>query len=988
MNRRRLTIGVAALLVLAALAAWWNMRSGGASDERASAGAGTRAPDRERAAAGRRIDVATVARGAIAGTVRDPQGAAIAGAQVCAYGRSEQLSDEDLRDPRCAATAADGRYRLGGLLPARYTVHASAPRFTPASYLDVNRSPDLRLASGQERGGIDIVLRPGGVELVGTVKDIGGGPVEGAWVSVLTMAWSGVSPTVLARSAADGSFRVWVAPGEVHISAQADGYADGSERARAPGRATVLLTPESVLAGRVVEAGSGAPVAGARVLIGDDDAFAAGEDRLPNVRAGALTDDDGRFRFARLPPGRYKPTARAERGYGQARQSVLLGLGQTVTDVVIELHPAVQVTGRVVAGDGTPCADGGVGLFDPKSERRAGGPVEDGRVAIDAVLPGTYDINVYCLGFRGEDEYPDLTVAGAALPEQTWTVRSGGRIRGTVRSSAGAPAAQVGVTVRLQGEQRTLMDAWRGAHSDADGAFEIDGLRPGSYKVGLESSGAAADESQVVTVADGGEATLELVVDEGGGVAGDVVDERGRPVVGARVRAVAATMQWSGDHGAQTADDGSFAIERLRPGPHRIIAHRPGGWEELRAPGQTDDEADGEKITVVAGQTARVHLVVESPSGVIRGHVVDGHGAPITDAFVDAARESESAAAAAGQARQAVRWGWSRDPALTDTDGAFTLDQLKPGKYTVRAFRRGGGEALAEGVAVGGHVTLTIRRTGSVSGTVRADGGAAPETLTVALRDRTTGFARSETFFRTGGQFALRDLPAGTFEVAVRAAEGSGRAEAVLAEGQDLTGVTVALEASATLTGRVVSLADGSPIPGCVIHVRPLQDMAGGGHFTHKQPMSGKDGRFEVKHAPAGRVEVIAFPLDQESGHFFGRRRVTVEGGRANDIGDLRVPRRRLKEGEPQGDIGFELKQSAPDADPEQEQLIVALVRPDGPAAGSGLRPGDVIVSVDGAEVRGDLMLYWSMTVVPPGTALTLGLESGASARITAGPPR
>jgi hypothetical protein len=381
--------------------------------------------------------------------------------------------------------------------------------------------------------------------------------------------------------------------------------------------------------------------------------------------------------------------------------------------------------------------------------------------------------------------------------------------------------------------------------------------------------------------------------------------------------------------------------------------------------------------------------VVVSPSGVIRGRVVDGQGTPITDAFVDAARESESATAAAGQARRAVRWGWSRDPALTDIDGAFTLDELTPGKYTVRAFRRGGGEALAEGVAVGGSATLTIRRTGSVSGTARAPGGAAPETLTVALRDRNTGFARSETFFRTGGQFALRDLPAGSFEVVVRAPEGSGRAEAVLAEGQDLTGVTVTLEASATITGRVVSLADGSPIPGCLIHVQARQDASRGRTFTDKQPMSDKDGRFEVKNAPSGRVEITAFPLDfQESGHFVGRRVVTVESGRANDIGDLRVPRQRLKPGEPRGDVGFELAQTPPDADPEQESLRVALVRPDGPAAASGMRPGDVIVSVDGMDVSGDRMLFWSMITVPPGTALTVGLESGASAHITAGPPR
>ncbi len=859
MNRRRLAIGVAALLVLAALAAWWKTRTSGAADERAAPGAGSRAPDRERSAGGP-IDVATVARGAIAGTVRDPQGAAIDGAQVCAHGRSEQLSDEDLRDPRCARTGADGRYRVDGLLPARYEVHASAPRFTPASYRDERRSAGLRLAAGQQRGGIDIVLRPGGVELVGTVVDIGGGPVEGAWVGVMSVDW-GVSPTASVRSAADGSFRVWVAPGTVHISAQADGYADGRETTRAPGRATILLTPESVLAGRVVEAGSGAPVPDARVVVGDDEPFGAGEDRLP-VHAGAITDDDGRFRIARLPPGRYKPVARAARGYGQARQSVLLGLGQTATDVVIELHPAVQVTGRVVAGDGTRCTEGWVGLSDSKTERRAGGQVEDGRVAIDAVLPGTYDVDVSCRGFRPEDEYPDVVVAGAAPPEQTWTVRSGGRIRGRVLSSTGAPAAQVGITVRLQGDLGKARDAWQWARSDADGGFEVDGLRPGSYKVGLESSEPTAGQSQLVTVAEGGEATVELRIDEGGGVAGEVVDERGRPVAGVGVRAIPSSMMWSGDHGAQTADDGSFTIDRLRPGPHRVIAHRPGGWDELRAPGQSDDDESGQKVTIVAGRTARVRLVVESPSGVIRGRVVDGQGATITDAFVDAARESESAAAAAGQARHAVRWGWSRDPALTDTDGAFTLEKLTPGKYTVRAFRRGGGEALAEGVQVGGNVTLTIRQTGSVSGTARADGGP-PESLTVSLSDRTTGFSRSESFFRTGGQFALRDLPAGSFEVIVRAPQGNGKVETKLTEGQDLTGLTVALQPSATVTGRVVSLADGSPIPGCLISIEPLQGGSMGRFFTdrpaderRRRALRGEEraGRPGADHGVSGRL--------------------------------------------------------------------------------------------------------------------------------------
>src|SRR6185503_500814 len=104
----------------------------------------------------------------------------------------------------------------------------------------------------------------------------------------------------------------------------------------------------------------------------------------------------------------------------------------------------------------------------------------------------------------------------------------------------------------------------------------------------------------------------------------------------------------------------------------------------------SDDDDQGQKVDVAAGAPARVRLVVESQDGVIQGRVVDASGAPVTDAFIDAERESDSAAARPGGAARSMRWAWARSPALTDTDGRFRIEKLSPGKYTVRAFRRGG----------------------------------------------------------------------------------------------------------------------------------------------------------------------------------------------------------------------------------------------------------------------------------------------------------
>jgi len=70
----------------------------------------------------------------------------------------------------------------------------------------------------------------------------------------------------------------------------------------------------------------------------------------------------------------------------------------------------------------------------------------------------------------------------------------------------------------------------------------------------------------------------------------------------------------------------------------------------------------------------------------------------------------------------------------------------------VNAYRKGGGEAAVDGVAVGASVTLTIRATGVIGGTVSANGKPAEE-LTVSVSDPKEGFEREESFFRTGGRF-------------------------------------------------------------------------------------------------------------------------------------------------------------------------------------------------------------------------------------------
>ena len=97
---------------------------------------------------------------------------------------------------------------------------------------------------------------------------------------------------------------------------------------------------------------------------------------------------------------------------------------------------------------------------------------------------------------------------------------------------------------------------------------------------------------------------------------------------------------------------------------------------------------------------------------------------------------------------------------------------------------------------------------------------------------------------------------------------------------------------------------------------------------------------------------------------------------------------KRLKGRERAGDLGFSLKDVAPEDEPEDTPLQVAVIRPGGPAAKTELKLGDVIVEVDGKDVTGDnRYLYGSLARVKEGESVTIGLEDGRTVTIVAGAP-
>ena len=886
--------------------------------------------------------------GSIAGTITCA-GAPIAGARVCGLATSDTLATERVREPRCTLTDAAGRYALADLPPARYRVGAMAAGLRPASYPVASPLDRFTLAAGERRGGVDLELEPGGVAVTGAVTDVGGGAIAHARVS------AGDSSV---DAGADGRFTIWVEPGLAVVTADADGYAPGDAWARAPGHADVVLVPESSLAGAVVDAATRAPVAGVRVSVATT--------VFPD-NAVAITDDTGAFHVDKLAPGRYVAIATEAHGYGRTTTQ-LVGLGQHVEGVVVELHPAAQVRGRIAIGE-APCPDGALTLSDAGRNRFVRAVRDpDGTVHADGVLPGVYTPRPSCAGHAPHDHYDPIGVTTVDITGLIWQFEDGATIAGRVTSSRGEPiaGASVGVLARMGSVEAT---------TDRDGSYTLPGLRAGPYVVMVTTDRGIADPAGYhVDVPERGRATRDIVLAESGAIDGAVVAQTGEPIADVDVFARGVDPRAFG--AGKTDPSGAFAIDNLRSGDYRVTAQH-GFTEVLKAPSTSDDTKQGTMASVRAGERASVRIVVESQTGAIRGTVVDVAGQPVTDAFISAVRESE-AAGAHPSAIAIARWSQTGRPVLTGTDGTFAVEHLAHGSYTIWAQRKGGGEAFAEHVPVDTTARLQLAAVGSIQGRVTRADGSIPTELAIVATDTTRGFARSENPFATDGRYAIRDLPAGHYALAIQTDGGRAHVDVELAAGEARTGVDVTLQGSLVLTGRVVELGTGATVAG--IRMSAREGGAGSDSAT------GADGRFRIANVPPGKVMLFGMPSDPDSDYAWLTAVRTVD--RDGDVGDLEILRNRVKHDEPIGDLGVHWDKQPSDVQEDQLVYEVSWLDPRGPAARAGLALGDVVTSVDGVDITGaNASRAFTLLRVPVGANIRLGLSRGTTVTITTAAP-
>lgn len=487
------------------------------------------------------------------------------------------------------------------------------------------------------------------------------------------------------------------------------------------------------IAGTVVDATTGAPVAGAQVSIVVD-----------QNPAGATAGSDGKFVFDGLKAGKY-PLYAGARGYvqegynqhGSFLTAVVTGNGLDSEHVVFKLHPEAVLYGRVTNERGEAVRHAQVMLFGYQSwgTRRTAmvrPPTQTndlGEYRFAHLRAGKYYVAVEAhpwyaqtglrympeqqptMRYRGgsfivsgyprpkpEAEldvvysvtfYPGVTDGNAANPvELNWGESEEADIALQAVPSVhilvtnlptddkGDASYGVGASGRVMGTMEYGMPV-TGAQI-APGEYEIAGLPPGVVTLHFNGAGGHPEDSRTLEVnaSDGG------TVDGRGAeatatVSGQVVFPPGSAAVtGGQV---VLANEAGRNLGTQLEKDGTFKFAQVRAGTYRVMIGAQG--QRLYASGVTATGAKtaGREVTF-DGTAGDVVLTITAGRGLGRVMGVAKHdGKPMAGAMVILLPES----------RQNVEQDARIDQ--SDSDGTFMLANIIPGKYVLVAIADGWG---------------------------------------------------------------------------------------------------------------------------------------------------------------------------------------------------------------------------------------------------------------------------------------------------------
>lgn len=673
------------------------------------------------------------------------------------------------------AASAAGASEHEGLQPGTYSL-----RVTAVGYQSAERT-GLAVSAGTTTQVSVVMAREGALagSIAGIVRHTSGGALANVTLTVLdgpAMGRTAVTDSTgayLLSGLPEGRYSL--AANHASYPSQTLGGIDVLAGATAHADFTLGDTggqPFGRIAGHVRSL-SGAPLPGAIVAV------AAG----PTVGRSATADEEGAYELTLVLQGAYSMRASAD-GYGTQSNDITVAGGATAT-CDFRLGPGAATTGRVWGYARSMGDDPIVGV----TVRVLEGPTHEqvltasqGHYSLEALAPGDYTVEAGGAGYVA-------TTAGATVEAGRNTQRDfliprlgpngeSAYLTGHVRDTAGNPLD--GATVE------TLTGPSAGSDdSGADGHYGIDALAEGSYTVRASLAG-YDPQTQAAQVRSGANTLDFVLAPQPAHVSGHVRDRSGAGLAGATVAVVEGPTSAS----VTTDSTGAYDLPPLEAGVYLLGASLEGYVAVQRS------------VSLSPGAVEAIDFTLLTLPARIVGTVSDAAGGRLSGATVE------------------VVTGPTDASDTTDSSGAYLLDGLEEGAYTIRASRDGYHEETAS-TTLSARETATLDITlvpfrGEITGTVEDTLGRGVSGATVSVTDG-PGDAQATT--DSSGAYRLADLSPGEYDLeASCGGYGSDTATVTVRPGETSTADFVIAAIPGGITGSARD-TDGYPLAGVTIRV-------------------------------------------------------------------------------------------------------------------------------------------------------------------------
>lgn len=619
---------------------------------------------------------------------------------------------------------------------------------------------------------------------------------------------------------------------------------------------------------------------------------------------------------------------------------------ETPPKVSTRQAPKTFIAGYVVDPLGEGIAGATVELLKPARTVEAD---SEGYFKFEALRHGTYDLSATADGFvvPGPPAIHSRQVTlgrSASIEDLVLTLREPGVVSGRV-VAAGTPVEARLSIVYLGAEglggitEPFSLDGV--ASTGSDGAFTLDSVAPGRFRLFVEPDEYSITESRVLTLEDG-QRLSDLVIDvsPAGRLTGIVSDSEGSGISGVEI---ILHPEDSRARRTRSTQGGKFEFDRLPARQARV---------EFRAPGFRTEGID---VTIEVDSVERLEVELEATEG-LYGRVIDSTTRRgIEPAF--------------------VTYKGQRHTSRTDADGTFEWPEA-PDDLEAIAVSPFHGSSSETQVVKGVETVFELTQGGWVEGRVRNGAGQPITDFTVVVetfevdgpRPYTSRVYEPLRVSHSQGRFRFGPVRPGTYDFRARAdglADGTSP-RMVVRRGATAVGADIVLEEGATISGTVENEAGEPVVNALVQEFSPLSSL------QNQRARTGADGSFELSGLAPGRRSL----------------RVNARGYIATVVSGLEVgPAQELrqdvvlseqKEGETLSfaGIGAVLRR-------HDDGVVIQSTLDDQPAQIHGLEQGDVIVSVDGdrtSSMRFDRVI--EMIRGKPGEPVMLEIDRDGEGRM------